>query len=78
LPDTLAIEQLKEKHGSYPKNRLIANVFFLAGYVESWRQGIEIMVRGCQEYWITDPGNRKENGCISVTFLKNVYTPEFL
>lgn len=78
LPDTLSIEQLKEKHSSYPRNRLIANVFFMAGYVESWGRGIEIMVEGCREYDIPDPVIEEETGGISVTFLKDIYTEEYL
>jgi len=78
LPDTLSIEQLKQKHSSYPRNRLIANVFFMAGYVESWGRGIEIMVEGCRQYGIPDPIIEEEQGGISVTFLKDIYTEEYL
>src|ERR1700743_3872780 len=34
LPDTLTVEQLKSQHRSVPRNRLIADVFFKAGYIE--------------------------------------------
>ncbi len=78
LPDTLSIEQLKQKHSSYPRNRLIANVFFMAGYVESWGRGIEIMMEGCRQYGIPDPVIEEEQGGISVTFLKDIYTEEYL
>lgn len=78
LPDTLSIEQLKQKHSSYPRNRLIANVFFMAGYVEAWGRGIEIMVEGCRQYGMPDPVIEEEHGGISVTFLKDIYTEEYL
>lgn len=78
LPDALSLEQLKQKHSSYPRNRLIANVFFSAGYVESWGRGIEIMVEGCRQYGIPDPVIEEEQGGMSVTFLKDIYTEEYL
>lgn len=78
LPDTLSIEQLKQTHSSYPRNRLIANVFFVAGYVESWGRGIEIMLEGCRQYGIPDPVIEEDQGGISVTFLKDIYTEEYL
>lgn len=78
LPDTLTIAKLKERHGSEPRNRLIANVFFMAGYIESWGRGIEIMMEGCKEYNIPEPLIVEEQGGLSVTFLKDIYTREYL
>jgi len=78
LPDTLTIAKLKERHGSEPRNRLIANVFFMAGYIESWGRGIEIMMEGCKEYNIPEPLIIEEQGGLSVTFLKDIYTREYL
>ena len=78
LPYALSIEQLKQKHSSYPRNRLIANVFFMAGYVEPWGRGIEIMMEGCRQYGIPAPVIEEEQGGISVTFLKDIYTEEYL
>lgn len=34
LPGFLTVDLLKEKHSSQPRNRLIADVFFMAGYIE--------------------------------------------
>jgi ATP-dependent DNA helicase RecG len=78
LPDTLTVAKLKEKHGSEPRNRLIANVFFMAGYIESWGRGIEIMMEGCKEYNIPEPRIVEEQGGLSVTFMKDIYTREYL
>ena len=78
LPDTLTVAKLKERHGSEPRNRLIANVFFMAGYIESWGRGIEIMLEGCKEYNIPEPVIVEEQGGLSVTFLKDIYTAEYL
>lgn len=78
LPDDLTIEQLKSKHRSIPRNRIIADVFFMAGYIEAWGRGIEVMQEGCREYSIPDPVITEVQGGIEVTFLKDIYTEENL
>lgn len=78
LPDTLSIQQLKQKHSSHPRNKLIANVFFMAGYVEAWGRGIEMMVEGCRQYNIPEPVLEEEQGGMSVTFQKDIYTEDHL
>jgi len=78
LPDSLTVDQLKSKHRSVPRNRLIADVFFMAGYIEAWGRGIDIMIEGCREYSIPEPIIAEEQDGISVTFLKDIYTEEYL
>jgi ATP-dependent DNA helicase RecG len=78
LPDSLTVEQLKTKHRSIPRNRLIADVFFMAGYIEAWGRGIDIMMEGCREYSIPDPIIAEEQDGICVTFQKDIYTEEYL
>ncbi|MEJ7678725.1 MAG: ATP-binding protein [Segetibacter sp.] len=78
LPASLTVELLKEKHSSQPGNRLIADVFFMAGYIESWGRGIDIMMNGCKEYGLPEPIIAEEQNGISVTFLKDIYTEEYL
>lgn len=41
LPESWTIQDLMDKHNSLPYNPDIANVFYLAGYIESWGRGIE-------------------------------------
>ena len=41
LPDNWTVENLLVKHASKPFNPNIANVFYLAGFIESWGRGIE-------------------------------------
>lgn len=41
LPETWTADNLMGKHNSLPYNPDIANVFYLAGYIESWGRGIE-------------------------------------
>lgn len=39
LPLDYSIETLMTEHESYPRNKLIARVFYLAGYIEAWGRG---------------------------------------
>ena len=41
LPENWTLDNLMKKHASKPYNPDIANVFYLAGFIESWGRGIE-------------------------------------
>ena len=41
LPLGYTVEMLMEPHESHPRNRLMANVFYLAGFIEAWGRGYE-------------------------------------
>ena len=41
LPPGYTVEMLMEPHESHPRNRLMANVFYLAGFIEAWGRGYE-------------------------------------
>ena len=62
LPDDWTIETLKQKHASKPYNPDIANVFFLAGFIESWGRGIEKIISESKEFNTVSPEFRWENG----------------
>ena len=49
LPENWTVANLMSKHASKPYNPGIANVFYLAGYIESWGRGIEKICNACQE-----------------------------
>ena len=40
LPEGFDVEKASEEHLSNPRNHLIANVFYRAGFIESWGRGI--------------------------------------
>lgn len=74
----LTIDKLKIIHESKLRNPLIADIFFRAGYIESWGRGIDIMMEGCREYGMPEPLIEEDQGGIRVTFLKDIYTEEYL
>lgn len=78
LPEELTIEKLKGAHSSYPRNANIAGVFFKAGYIESWGRGTNNIITACTEAGLPEPVIEEEQGGISVTFLKEIYTDEYL
>jgi ATP-dependent DNA helicase RecG len=77
LPEELNVEALKKDHSSYPRNRNIANVFFKAGYIESWGRGTNKIIDACIEAGLPEPLIEEEQGGFSITFLKDIYTEEF-
>lgn len=47
LPDGWTVETLMQPHDSIPYNPDIANVFYRAGYIETWGQGIQKICDEC-------------------------------
>lgn len=50
LPFDWSLAQLLDKHSSQPANPDIARAFFLAGLIESWGRGIELIRNTCLDY----------------------------
>jgi ATP-dependent DNA helicase RecG len=78
LPQQLKVEDLKKEHSSFPRNPIIANVFYLAGFIERWGYGTKRMVELCKEQGIPEPEYIEEMGGFSVYFFKDFYTEENL
>lgn len=78
LPEELTVAELKQEHSSYPRNRNIAGVFFKAGYVEAWGRGTNDIIRACKEAGLPEPVIDENQGGLSVVFLKDIYTGEYL
>lgn len=49
LPEGWTVDTLMEKHDSIPYNPDIANVFYRAGFIENWGQGIQKICEECRE-----------------------------
>lgn len=48
LPENWTVDTLMEVHDSIPYNPDIANVFFRAGFIENWGQGIQKICNECE------------------------------
>ncbi len=62
LPEHWTIETLKQKHPSKPYNPAIANVFFLAGLIESRGRGIDKITQKSEQFNNITPNFRMDNG----------------
>lgn len=67
----LCIESLKEKHPSYPRNKLLASVFYRAGYIESWGRGILTIISETLKGGLEEPVFKDHVGSLEVTFRRN-------
>lgn len=78
LPPDLSLEQLKTDHPSRPHNRLIAEVFFYAGYIEKWGGGTLKVIRECVDSGLPEPEFFEDMGMFSVKFRKDIFTEKNL
>lgn len=69
LPKELKIEDLKKKHGSFPMNKLIAEIFYKRGLIERWGTGTLKMLERCREQRLPDPQFEEYSDGLSVNFL---------
>lgn len=68
LPEKLTIRDLKRKHDSILRNTLIANVFYLRGYIETWGTGTITMADLCKENGIPELKFSERTDGLAVTF----------
>ena len=69
LPKELTIEDLKKNHTSYPRNKLIADVFYRRGLIEKWESGTTKMLAICHKHGLPEPQFDEYSEGLSVTFL---------
>jgi len=78
LPDQLTFNDLRTKHASFPKNPLIADIFFKAGFIESWGRGTIKIIEECKRFGLPEPRIEEVNGGVSVTLFKEIYVESYL
>jgi ATP-dependent DNA helicase RecG len=66
------LESLKRHHISRPRNPLIADVCFKAGYIDSWGRGTLKIYEACKEEGLPEPEIISMDGGILVTLFKNL------
>lgn len=55
LPEGMTVDDLRRPHESKPRNKLIANAFFLIKYIEQFGTGIQRILDGCRAQQLPDP-----------------------
>jgi len=78
FPEGFNIERIKSEHISQPRNAIIADIFFKAGYIEAWGRGITKIIEDCREAGLPEPVIREQENGVHITFLKDIYTEEYL
>lgn len=68
LPEYWTLDELLGKHTSVPFNPSIANVFYLAGHIESWGRGIEKIFNACRAENVPEPIFKVHPGDIMIHF----------
>ncbi|SNZ01189.1 ATP-binding protein [Flagellimonas pacifica] len=78
LPEQLSAEDLKKEHGSYPRNKLLANAFYKGGHIESWGRGTLKIIEECKKHGLVEPLIHEHGGGLSVTIFKDIYNEKYL
>ena len=78
LPLEVPVDKLKTNHLSKPRNRLIAEIFYYAGLIESWGRGTIKIVENCLHQGLPEPDFVEEYGVMNVIFYKDKWNEENL
>ena len=78
LPRELTVEKLREKHGSIPRNPLLARMFFLIRYVEEVGTGTNKIITWCKQWKLAEPSFEVTGGSFVVTLIPSKITKDFL
>lgn len=78
LPPEIPVEKLKTEHLSKPRNALLADVFYKAGFIESWGRGTIKIMEKCQEQGLPEPDFEEEHGVFTVKFYQDKWNEENL
>ncbi|ABX31960.1 putative transcriptional regulator [Petrotoga mobilis SJ95] len=78
LPKEIKVDELKKNHSSYPRNELLADVFFKAGLIEAWGRGTIKITDECKKAGLPEPEFKEEFGGFAVYFYKDIYTEDNL
>jgi ATP-dependent DNA helicase RecG len=73
LPAGISLDSLKRQHPSRPRNLLIADVCFKAGYIDAWGSGTLKIISTCKEAGLPDPEIIEQDGGILVTLFRDKY-----
>jgi len=78
LPPEITVEDLKRNHLSKPRNRLLADVFYFAGFIEAWGRGTLKIVEKCRDQGLPKPEFQNDHGVMSVIFFKDRWNEKYL
>ena len=68
LLNKLTVKSLRHSHHSVLRNKLIANVFYVRGFIEKWGIGTNKMISLCKQEDLPEPEFRENQGGLTVVF----------
>jgi ATP-dependent DNA helicase RecG len=71
LPEGVTVALLKVEHASRPRNKTIARLLFLVGYIEQWGSGTLSMITACERDGAPDPQFQEAGNDFVVTFSRS-------
>ncbi len=78
LPIELTPEDLKMPHNSFPRNKLMASVFYKGGHIEAWGRGTLKVIDECKKHGLPEPLIEEKSGGLWVTIFKDIYNEKYL
>lgn len=78
LPRQLNPEALRGKHDSFPRNKLLADVFYKGGHIEAWGRGSIKIIQECKKHSLVEPLIEERSGGVSITLFKEIYNEAYL
>ncbi len=78
LPSQLTVKSLKEPHASYPNNPLLAEVLYLADYIQKAGSGTLEMIAQCRNKGLPDPEFIEERGEFRIIIARDIFTKSML
>lgn len=77
LPPNLQLDDLKRRHQSVLRNKLIGTIFYEAGLIEKWGSGTNRIMEECRKYGLADPEWREQQGLMFI-MRKDAFTEVYL
>ena len=78
LPAGMTVEDLMKPHESKPRNKLVADAFFLIKYIEQFGTGIRRIVSDCREAGVPEPDFEAWAGAFRIVFHKPISLDDLL
>jgi ATP-dependent DNA helicase RecG len=78
LPAGMTVEDLKRPHESRPRNKLVADAFFLIKYIEQFGTGIRRIMNDCREAGVPEPEFESRGDAFRTVFRRAVSPEELL
>lgn len=78
IPYNVTLDDLKSNPNSYPRNKLIAEACYRAGYIERFGSGLTSIYEECKEAGLPEPVISENDNSIAITLYRDKYQEDIL